>query len=219
MFHALKNLWGRGNQLERQKEQLTKPEFGYLFATEPVNEWVSLDLEMTGLNPKKDHVLSVGAVVIRRVHQHFEIDTDSALALVCRPPVMPSHDSIVVHGLRPMDVENGLSYDAMLSRLLPMLKNRPMIGFCVDMDMAFLNTIVKPFLGVELANRLIDVSLLEQQQRQKTCRHPDYIANRKHLTALMDDYHIPRLPAHDALNDAIMTAMLFTHLYQLASTK
>ena len=78
MFHALKNLWGRGNQLERQKEQLTKPEFGYLFATEPVNEWVSLDLEMTGLNPKKDHVLSVGAVVIRRVHQHFEIDTDSA---------------------------------------------------------------------------------------------------------------------------------------------
>ena len=100
-----------------------------------------------------------------------------------------------------------------------MLKNRPMIGFCVDMDMAFLNTIVKPFLGVELANRLIDVSLLEQQQRQKTCRHPDYIANRKHLTALMDDYHIPRLPAHDALNDAIMTAMLFTHLYQLASTK
>ena len=45
------------------------------------------------------------------------------------------------------------------------------------------------------------------------------VANRKHLAALMDDYHIPRLPAHDALNDAIMTAMLFTHLYQLASTK
>ena len=209
MFNAIKNMFG-GQKLERQKQRLTKPEYNYLFDVEVPNEWVSLDLEMTGLNPKQDHILSVGAVVIHRENDGFVIDTDDALSIVCRPPVMPTDATIVIHGLRPIDVENGLSYDEMLSQLLPMLKNRPVVGFCVDMDMAFVNAVAKPFLGVELSNKLVDVSQLYQYNQHR--HDPNQVGQLKHLTKLLEEYKIPQLPAHNALNDAIMTAMLFTHL-------
>ena len=212
MFDSIKN-WFVRQKLERQRQQLSKPEYGYLFdtplLTEP-NEWVSLDLEMTGLNPKHDHILSVGAVVIHQEPTGFVIDTDNALSIVCRPPVMPSHDTIVIHGLRPVDVKNGVSYEDMLSQLLPMIKSRPLVGFCIDRDVAFLQAIVKPFLGVQLLNNVIDVSVLHQQNQHR--HDPNQVGQLKHLNQLLAEYNIPRLPAHDALNDAIMTAMLFTHL-------
>ena len=103
----LQNLFGLGSD----RKKLSDPSFGYLFDKPPADEWISLDLEMTGLNPKTDHILSVGAVRIFRTDGVLSVDTANALSLVCRPPVMPSTDSIVIHGLRPMDVENGVGYD------------------------------------------------------------------------------------------------------------
>ncbi len=100
LFHRIKNLFV-GQKLARQKQRLSKPEYAYLFDTplsKVPHEWVSLDLEMTGLNAKQDYILSVGAVQVRKESNGFVIDTDSALSLVCRPPVMPTHDTIVIHG-------------------------------------------------------------------------------------------------------------------------
>lgn len=209
MFAWLKNLT---KSPSTALKKLERPEFAYLFDTPPPDEWVSLDLEMTGLNAKTDHILSVGAVIIKKEHGHFELDTANALSLVCRPPIMPSDDSIIIHGLRPSDVANGMDYEAMLNILLPFMGSRPVVGFCTEMDMAFVNTLVKPFLGVPLLNTCFDVSLMEQAMSQKQHSGHDLLAKRKHLTVLLDEYRIPRLPAHDALNDAMMTAMLFCHL-------
>lgn len=211
---GLKNLFSTilsgENKLQRQKKQLLRPEFGYIFDNPLANGWVSLDLEMTGLNPKNDHILSVGAVKIDKNEGYYSIDTGNCLSLICRPPVIPSHESIEIHGLRPADVENGLSYAEMANKLLPFIANRPIVGFCVDMDMAFLNAIIKPLLGVNLPNTLVDVSQLYQQKRY--ARNPELMGQPKHLNQLLDEFDIPRLSAHDAVNDAIMTAMLFVHL-------
>lgn len=212
MLTSLLSVFGPAGKRSRQRKQLQRPEYDVLFDEPPVDEWVSLDLEMTGLNPKTDAILSVGAVIIRRKQGAWLIDSGQALSILCRPPVMPSHDSIVIHGLRPSDVAQGVDYEAMLGTLLPFMGSRPLVGFCIDRDMAFLNAIAKPFLGVNLPNALVDVSQLEQQLRQRQNRHPAVINAPKHLNQLLDEFAIPRLSAHDALNDAMMTAMLFTHL-------
>ncbi len=204
----LKSLFGFGDG----RQSLTDPSFGYLFDKPPADEWISLDLEMTGLNPKTDHILSVGAVKISRTDGVLSIDTANALSLVCRPPVMPSTDSIVIHGLRPMDVENGVDYDQMLKILLPFIGSRPILGFCVDMDIGFINTQSKRFLGVNLPNTPLDISTLEQKYRQRHNKDPNGICDKKHLNTLIKEYDVPILPAHDALNDAMMVAMLFCHL-------
>ena len=204
----LQDLFGLGSD----RKKLSDPNFAYLFDKPPVDEWISLDLEMTGLNPKTDHILSVGAVRICRTDGVLTVDTANALSIVCRPPVMPSVDSIVIHGLRPMDVENGVSYDEMLHLLLPFIGSRPLLGFCVDMDVGFLNAQSKRMLGVNLPNKSLDISSLEQSYRQRYNRNPDAPIDKKHLITLIKEYNIPQLPAHDALNDALMVAMLFCHL-------
>ncbi|MFB2538543.1 MULTISPECIES: 3'-5' exonuclease [unclassified Acinetobacter] len=206
MFDALKSLFSN-------KPHLLHPEYQYLFDKAPTDEWVCLDFEMTGLNAKTDHILSVGAVKIVKQHGLLQMHSSDALSLICRPPVLPTPENIIIHGLRPIDVENGINHDELLAQLLPFIGSRPIIGFCVDIDMAFLNALVKPFLGKNLKNQLIDVSKMEQAQRQKKSGSENAVSA-KHLDQLIDEYQIPRLPAHDALNDAIMTAMVFCHLYR-----
>lgn len=193
----------------RQKSKPLRSEYAYLYDAPPADAWVSVDLETTGLNPKKDCALSVGAVRIQKIGGAWQIDCKNALYLVCRPPVMPSKESVVVHGLRPMDVESGLSYERALERLLPFIGNLPLVGFCVEMDKRFLDALALPFLGTRLPNACLDVSLLEQKLTQKRLGGGATIARRKHLNELIDEYTAVRLPAHNALNDALNAAMVF----------
>lgn len=196
----------------RPKNKHSHSQYGYLFERAATDRWVCLDLELTGLDPKKHSILSVGAVPIYQQNQSLVIDTANALSIVCRPLVMPDTDSIVIHGLRPMDLQNGVSYDAMLDKLLPLIGACPIVGFCTAMDMAFLNTLIKPKIGTKLPNRTVDVSILDQTLRQKQNKHGHNLVDKRHLKELLTAYQIPRLPAHDAMNDALMTAMLFCHL-------
>ena len=207
MFDFIKDLFNKN-----QQTKITDTKYSYLFEPAPLDEWVCLDLELTGLDPKTDHILSIGAVKIAKDATGYIIDTANPLSIVCRPPIMPDTDSIVIHGLRPMDLENGTSYSDMLDRLLPFIGSRPVVGFYVNMDIAFLNTLIKPKIGTKLPNALIDVSTLDVKLRQKTNKNSDIPIDKRHLSELLGAYDIPILPAHDSMNDALMTAMLFCHL-------
>lgn len=211
MFDKIASFFSQ-HKLDRQRQNLLRPEYAYLFDTPKPNEWISLDCEMTGLDPTTEHILSIGAVRMTQDAHSFSIDTGNALSLICHPPVMPSRHSIEIHGLRPSDVENGIGYDQMLAELLPFMGNRPIVGFCIGMDMAFLNAIAKPLLGVNLPNAMIDISQFAHERQNSHNR--EMASQPKHLNVLLEEFDIPRLPAHDALNDAVMTAMLFGYLNQ-----
>lgn len=198
MLHRLKTSW--------HKKSLTRPELSSIFEPAKPNEWVSIDCEMTGLNHKKHHLLSIAAIHING----NVIDTGNGLHLVCRPPIMPAEDTIIIHGLRPFDVEHGLSYEQMLDNMLPFIGNRPIVGFCPQLDMGFLNTLAKDYMGAPLPNEVIDIrSLYTKRNGNRT----NGIAHKsQHLDSIMKELDIPDLGAHDAYNDAVMTAMTFLHL-------
>ena len=189
-----------------QKTQLQRPELALMFTTSSAEQWVAIDCEMTGLNPKKHHLLSVAAIHING----SIIDTGNGMHLVCRPPVMPDRDTIVIHGLRTADVEHGMSYDDMLALLLPFIGNRPIVGFCTQLDMAFLNPLVKRYMGTPLPNEVID---LRHLYSRRISGHTQGLSGQaQHLTRILAHYNIPELGAHDAYNDAVMTAMAFLHV-------
>ena len=56
-MHALSRWWMRRRH--------GAGEWGGLFAAAPAGEWVSLDLETTGMDPARDHILSLAAVPVR----------------------------------------------------------------------------------------------------------------------------------------------------------
>src|SRR3546814_14822872 len=47
------------------KRQFGNGEWAGLLRPAPPGEWISLDLETTGLDPKQDHILSLAAVPVR----------------------------------------------------------------------------------------------------------------------------------------------------------
>ena len=189
-----------------QKNQLRRPELASMFTQPTAGQWVAIDCEMTGLNPKKHHLLSVAAIHING----DTIDTGNGLHLVCKPPVMPDRDTIVIHGLRTADVEHGMSYDEMLALLLPFIDNRPLVGFCPQIDTGFLNPLVKRYMGTHLPNEVIDVRQL--YSRRMVGSSQSIPGQSQHLTSILAHYDIPELGTHDAYNDAIMTAMAFMHV-------
>ena len=189
-----------------QKNQLQRPELASMFTQPTAGQWVAIDCEMTGLNPKKHHLLSVAAIHING----DTIDTGNGLHLVCKPPMMPDRDTIVIHGLRTADVENGMSYDEMLALLLPFIDNRPLVGFCPQIDTGFLNPLVKRYMGTHLPNEVIDVRQL--YSRRMVGSSQSIPGQSQHLTNILAHYDIPELGTHDAYNDAIMTAMAFMHV-------
>ena len=189
-----------------QKKNLRRPELETMFEKPLDNEWVAIDCEMTGLNPKKHHLLSVAAIHING----DKIDTGNGLHLLCRPPVMPERDTIVIHGLRTADVEQGMSYDEMLALLLPFIGNRPLVGFCPQIDTGFLNPLVRHYMGTDLPNEVIDIRHL--YSRRMVGRSQGLPSQAQHLESILAHYNIPELGTHDAYNDAIMTAMAFLHV-------
>lgn len=189
-----------------QKRQLQRPELAAMFSKPLAKQWVAIDCEMTGLNPKKHHLLSVAAIHIN----DNTIDTGNGMHLVCKPPVMPDRDTIVIHGLRTADVEHGMSYDDMLALLLPFIGNRPIVGFCTQLDTAFLNPLVKRYMGTALPNEIIDLRHL--YSRRMSGQTQGLSSQAQHLTNILAHYNIPELGAHDAYNDALMTAMAFLHV-------
>lgn len=189
-----------------QKKQLQRPELAIMFEPPLAEQWVAIDCEMTGLNPKKHHLLSVAAIHING----DTIDTGNGLHLVCQPPVMPDRDTIVIHGLRTADVEHGMSYDEMLALLLPFIGNRPLVGFCTQIDTAFLNPLVKEYMGTPLPNQVIDIRQL--YSRRMGGHAQDIPTQSQQLSSILAHYNIPELGNHDAYNDAVMTAMAFLHV-------
>ena len=189
-----------------QKKNLRRPELETMFEKPLANEWVAIDCEMTGLNPKKHHLLSVAAIHING----DKIDTGNGLHLLCRPPVMPERDTIIIHGLRTADVEQGMSYDEMLALLLPFIGNRPLVGFCPQIDTGFLNPLVRRYMGTDLPNEVIDIRHL--YSRRMVGRSQGLPSQAQHLESILAHYNIPELGTHDAYNDAIMTAMAFLHV-------
>lgn len=187
-------------------KQLTRPELKPLFSPPSPNEWVAIDCEMTGLDHKKDHLLSIAAIHINE----SQIDSGNGLHLICRPPVMPKKDTIVIHGLRPLDVENGLSYTEMLQSLLPFIGNRPIVGYCTQLDIGFLNKITKNYMGVPLPNTVIDIRDL--YNRKSGNRTQGVYHQAQQLSSICEQLQLPDLAAHDAYNDALLTAMAFLHL-------
>ena len=193
---------------------LGDPRFRFMWDTPPPGEWVALDCETTGLNVRTDEIIAIGAVRI----QGNRIMTSERLELLVRPEKRVSSESVRVHRLREQDVAQGIPPDEALWRLMQFIGSRPLVGYYLEFDVAMLNRVLFPMLGMGLPQPQIEVSALyyDYKFRQLPAHQQDRTIDLRFAT-LMQDLDLPQREAHDALNDAVMAALAFTKLRQLTA--
>jgi DNA polymerase-3 subunit epsilon len=96
-----------------------------------------------------------------------------------------------------------------VERFLYYIGNRKLAGYYLEFDVAMINKYTKKMLGITLPNRQVEVSALYYDKKLK--RIPQGNIDLRFDT-ILKDLSLPRLKAHNALNDAVMTAMMYLKL-------
>jgi DNA polymerase III subunit epsilon len=135
--------------------------------------------------------------------------TSESFEIFLKPSREISRESIKIHHIRPCDLENGLEPLDGAKKFLDFIGNRPLVGYYLEFDMAMMNRLIKPWLGCELPHHQIEVSGLYFDK--KIALIPQGNIDLRFDTILRD-LKIPRMGQHNALNDAIMTAMVYIKL-------
>lgn len=209
----LAKLWraSRRNWLHRQ---LRNRDFEFLFDNAPDNEWVSLDCETTGLDTRRDEIISIGAVKL----VGERIIASQRLELLVRPAREVPAESVRIHRLRTHDVASGRDPVEAITQLLHFIGPRPLVGYYLQFDVAMVNRIARPLLGIPLPSVQIEVSSLYYDYKFRQLPPYRQYSNADidlRFNTMMQDLNLPQRDAHDAINDAVMTGMAFIKLRRL----
>ena len=204
MFNALKQKWNR--------KHLKDEEYAFLFDDEVSDEVVVFDCETTGLKPKVDDIISIGAVKVKG----NKILTNEAIHLFVKQEKQISHESITIHQIRHCDLEEAIPIEEAIKEFLYFIGNRKLVGYYLEFDVAMINKYIKPMFGITLPNKKEEVSAIYYDKKIATI--PQGNIDLKFDTILRD-LALPTLQAHDALNDAVMTAMIYLKLQNTGALK
>jgi DNA polymerase-3 subunit epsilon len=165
--------------------------------------FVVIDLETTGLDPRRDHIVSYGAVPIR----DGRVKTSEAVYGLVHVPTDVPGSSVKFHGLRTKDLDGAPPLADCVATLDALIGGNTVIAHCVWVERSFLQRAFRrsylsfPSAMVDtavLARHILDVDLPPEQAISL-----EYAA-----TTLGLPVHSP----HHALGDAVTTASLFIAL-------
>ena len=170
--------------------------------------YVVMDTELTGLDVKKDSIVSVGAVAMVGTKI---ILGETFYEMVCPETALRS-ESIVIHGIMPSEVVGKPSIDDVLDDLLKFCEGAVVVGHFLSLDLSFLNKEMKRLHGGKFRQPVADTQRvhewMQDQSRGSRGQYDAYEEN-KDLLSLAKKYHIQVSAAHNALMDAFITAQLF----------
>ena len=164
-------------------------------------EFVCLDIETTGLDARKAHILSAGWVLIRG----GRVALSTCESQLIRPEGEVG-ESAAVHGLTDTVVESGQAESVVFSRIVEALTGRILVVHHAGLDKALLDRLCMNQFGCPLPVPVVDTMALELQRRQR--RHHIEEKQSLRLADLREAYGLPYYQAHDCLVDAIATAEL-----------
>ena len=168
-----------------------------------------IDVETSGLNPRRDRLLSIGAVPVERM----QIVPHAAFNAVLRNEAPTTRENVLVHGLTPTRQAAGETPAQALSDFLGFVGKAPCVAFHAEFDRTVLDRALRAELGVRLPNPWLDAAQLA----------PALFPEARLLRGTLDDwlaYFRLRMQArHDAIHDAHATAELLLILLARAGAR
>lgn len=175
--------------------------------------FVVFDTELTGLNKRKDEIISIGAVRIANLRILLG---DTFYSLV-KPKNLNHNPSTLVHRLTPEQLKNAPELDAVLPEFIKFCGHSLLVAHFIGIDMAFLNRSSAEVLGGSLSNPCIDTMRMARGFKEARLVHgygSHEGSGSYRLEDLAVEFHLPRFKPHDALEDALQAAYLFLFLLQ-----
>ena len=165
-----------------------------------------VDTELTSLDSRSNRLLSIGAITM----EGTRIRIGEQFYRVVNPGVTVPAKSVLVHKLRPNDVEKGESPERALAELQQFIEGKVLVGHFVNVDLKAL----RKELG-DSAHRLSNPAIDTARVHEWILRHGPYREDLEQqlgnisLAALAKVYHLDFQEAHHALDDAFVTARLW----------
>ncbi|MGH8509644.1 MAG: 3'-5' exonuclease [Gammaproteobacteria bacterium] len=172
--------------------------------------FVVLDSETTGLDPKRDRIISLGAVAVLQEEIHL-IDAFEALLTV-------AHNSaaVTVHGITRDEARDGLAEPEALEQFIAYLKDGVIVGHHIGHDIGVLNEACGRHFGFALRNRWIDTMDLTLHLERDGAFAGSAEIKSFSLDALCQRFGVIPHDRHTAGGDAFLTAQVFLKLLRLA---
>ena len=198
---------------EWRLRHLSDARYGFLFDPAPENEWVSLACATTGYDQQSDRVLALCAV---RICGHRVLSSER-LELLLRPDGPIDAESLRRHRLREQDLAQGLPAAEVAKALLHFVGSRPLLGYYLEFDVAMLDPIVKPLIGIGLPQEQLEVSSLyyDWRLRQLPPYQQDGVNIDLRYGTMLQALELPVRESSDPLGRAMLTALAFIKLRQL----
>lgn len=190
------------------KLQKDYPEFWqkYLlnFKTDSAEHYVAFDCETTGLDPKKDKILSIGAVKFTKERVFIKENKEWFVN-----QTQTGNESVKIHGILPStSSEVLLSEKQAITAFLNYIGNATLVGHHLNFDLMMVNMALSRLGAGKLKNKKKDTNNLYKVK--------GHFANEQNfgLDELCEKYNISASNRHTALGDAFITAQVFQRLMQ-----
>lgn len=170
--------------------------------------YVVIDTELTGLDARRDSIVSIGAVRM----DGCRIDVGGAFYRLINPSAVLRPESVVVHGITPSEVEFQPPLGQVIDEFIDFCKDAVVVGHFLSLDLEFLGREMKRIGREPMENPGLDTHRIHEwitHQNGDFSRHFGEKNEGKDLFSLAKRYHIEISEAHNAVMDAFVTAQLF----------
>jgi DNA polymerase-3 subunit epsilon len=162
------------------------------------SRYVVVDIEASGLDTNKDHLISIGAMAL----VDGKIDFKDAFQVVLRQDQVSSNENILIHGIGGLTQSKGMDPVEALLAFLRYIGKSPLVAYHAFFDQSMIEKAMGDYLGMELGQTWIDLAwvlpgLFDFQT-----------GARVELDDWLELFGIDNFLRHNAVSDAYATARL-----------
>lgn len=172
--------------------------------------FVVLDTETTGLDPRRDKIITIGAVAM--VGGEVRID-DSFEAML---KLAYNNSSVTVHGITRDEAMEGMEEREAMEQFLEYLRDGVIVGHHIGHDIEAMNCACERHFGILLKNRSLDTMDLTLHLEDDGAFQGRDTEQGFSLDALCAMFGIAPHDRHTAGGDALLTALVFQRLMRAA---